>query len=166
MILDSLRTAVLACALPALLTAQAPRPLRIAAASDLQAVLPDIVREFKRTASADVTVSYGSSGTFFAQIQNGAPFDVFLSADVDYPKRLAAAGAADPGTLRQYASGHLVLWARRDAKIDLSRGLAALTDARVKHVAVANPKYAPYGRAAEAALRAAKLYDTLQPKLV
>ncbi|HET9012192.1 MAG TPA: molybdate ABC transporter substrate-binding protein, partial [Gemmatimonadaceae bacterium] len=145
---------------------QAPKRLTIAAASDLQTVLPDIVRDFERAGSATVAVSYGSSGNFFAQIQNGAPFDVFLSADVDYPKRLAAVGVADSSTMRVYATGHLVLWARRDGKLDLSRGLASLTDARVRHVAVANPKYAPYGRAAVAALRLAGLYDTLQPKLV
>jgi len=166
MIWNSLRGALLACILPALLLAQAPKQLHIAAASDLQAALPDIVRDFERSAAVRVTVSYGSSGNFFAQIQNGAPFDVFLSADVDYPKRLAAAGAADPGTLQQYASGHLVLWARRDAKLDLSSGLRGLTDPRVRHVAMANPKFAPYGRASETALRAAGLYDTLQPKLV
>ena len=155
-----------ACALPASLQAQSPKRLTIAAASDLQTVLPSIVRDFERSASVTVTVSYGSSGNFFAQIQNGAPFDVFLSADVDYPKQLAAAGVADPSSLQVYATGHLVLWARRDTKIDLSRGLASLTDARVRHVAMANPKYAPYGRAALAALRSARLYDTLQPKLV
>jgi molybdate transport system substrate-binding protein len=157
---------VLTCALAATLQAQAPKRLTIAAASDLQTVLPGIVRDFERLASATVVVSYGSSGSFFAQIQNGAPFDVFLSADVDYPKQLAAAGAADPNTLQVYATGHLVLWARRDTKLDLSRGLASLTDARVRRVAMANPKYAPYGRAAMAALRSARLYDLLQPKLV
>ena len=160
---------LLACAavaLPLRLEAQSPQRLTIAAASDLQTVLPDIVRDFERSSSATVVVSYGSSGTYFALIQNGAPFDVFLSADVDYPKRLAEAGAADPSTLRVYATGHLVLWARRDRKLDLRRGLAALTDARVRRVALANPKYAPYGRAAVAALRSAKLYDTLQPKFV
>jgi molybdate transport system substrate-binding protein len=162
----ALAAVLLACALPALVEGQAPKRLVIAAASDLQTALPDIVRDFERVAAATVTVSYGSSGTFFAQIQNGAPFDVFLSADVDYPKRLAAAGAADAATLQTYATGHLVLWARRDTKLDLSRGLAALSDARIRRVAVANPKYAPYGRAAVAALRAARLYDTLQPKLV
>ena len=155
-----------AAALPVLLEAQSPKRLTIAAASDLQTVLPEIVREFERSSSARVAVSYGSSGTYFALIQNGAPFDVFLSADVDYPKRLAVTGAADPNTLRVYATGHLVLWARRDRNLDLSRGLAALTDARVRRVALANPKYAPYGRAAVAALRSAKLYDTLQPKFV
>jgi molybdate transport system substrate-binding protein len=157
---------VLACSAPALLHGQAGKRLTIAAASDLQTVLPGLVRDFERSASAQLSVSYGSSGSFFAQIQNGAPFDVFLSADVDYPKQLAAAGLADPATLQVYATGHLVVWARRETKLDLSRGLAALTDARVRHVALANPKYAPYGRAAVAALRSARLYDTLQPKLV
>ena len=158
--------AVLAAAPPALLHGQASKRLTIAAASDLQAVLPAIVRDFERSAAASVTVSFGSSGSFFAQIQNGAPFDVFLSADVDYPKQLAAAGVADLTTLQVYATGHLVLWTRRDTGIDLSRGLAGLTDAHVRHVAIANPKYAPYGRAAVAALRTAGVYDAVQPKLV
>jgi len=166
MIWNSLRAAVLACALPALLLGQAPKQLTIAAASDLQTVLPEIVREFERTAPARVSVSYGSSGNFFAQIQNGAPFDVFLSADVDYPRQLADAGLADRSTLQVYATGHLVVWARRESKIDLSRGLAVLTDARVRRVAIANPNYAPYGRAAVAALRDAGLYATTRLKLV
>jgi molybdate transport system substrate-binding protein len=148
------------------LHAQASRRLAIAAASDLQAVLPEIVRSFERSTGATVAVSYGSSGTFFAQIRNGAPFDVFLSADVDYPRQLTAARLADPATLQVYARGHLVLWTRRESRIDVGRGLNALTDARIRHVAVANPAYAPYGRAAVAALRSARLYDTLQPKLV
>jgi molybdate transport system substrate-binding protein len=147
-------------------SAQTPKRLTIAAASDLQTVLPAIVREFERSATATVTVSFGSSGSFLAQIQNGAPFDVFLSADVDYPRQLAKAGLADPATLQVYATGHLVLWARREVAIDLGRGFAALTDGRVRRVAIANPKYAPYGRAAVAALRNAGLYDALQPKLV
>jgi molybdate transport system substrate-binding protein len=166
MIRRSLWAVILACGLPACLLAQAPKQLHIAAASDLQTALPDIVRSFERSNSARVTVSYGSSGNFYAQIQNGAPFDVFLSADVEYPRQLADAGLADPSTLQLYATGHLVVWARRDSKIDLSKGLAALSDARVRHIAIANPKYAPYGRAALAALRAANLYDALQPKLV
>ena len=166
MIWNSLRGALLACILPALLLAQAPKQLHIAAASDLQAALPDIVRDFERSAAVRVTVSYGSSGNFFAQIQNGAPFDVFLSADVDYPRQLADAGLADRSTLQLYATGHLVVWARRESKIDLSRGLASLTDPRVRHVALANPKYAPYGRAAEAALRYERIYDAVRGKLV
>ena len=166
MVRNSLSAIGLACALSALLLGQAPKPLAIAAASDLQAALPEIVRTFERSAPVRVAVSYGSSGTFFAQIQNGAPFDVFLSADVDYPRQLVAAGLADPSTVQAYATGHLVIWARHASTVDLNRGLAALTDARVRRVAIANPKYAPYGRAAVAALRAAGVYDAVQPKLV
>jgi len=156
----------LAPLLPTRVVTQGSRRLVVAAASDLQTVLPEIVRGFERSRAATVTVSYGSSGTLFAQIQNGAPFDVFLSADVDYPRQLATAGFADAATLQVYAKGHLVLWARRDSHLDLGRGLVALTDARVRFVALANPKYAPYGRAAVAALRNAQLYDTLEKKLV
>lgn len=145
---------------------QTPTRLAVAAATDLQVVLPDIVKEFERTSPARVAVSYGSSGSFFAQIQNGAPFDVFLSADVDYPRQLATAGLADAGSMEIYATGHLVLWARRGTNIDLSRGLDSLSDARIHRVAIANPKYAPYGRAAVAALRAGGLYGALESKLV
>ena len=156
----------LAALLPGGVGTQARPRLVVAAASDLLTVLPEIVRGFERSRAASVTVSYGSSGSLFAQIQNGAPFDVFLSADVDYPRQLVTAGLADPATLQVYASGHLVLWARRDGPVDLARGLAALTDARVRFVAVANPKHAPYGRAAVAALQSARLYEALRGKLV
>ena len=166
MILNSLRVAVLACALPALLLGQTPKPLTIAAASDLQTVLPEIAREFERTAAARVTVSYGSSGTFFAQIQNGAPYDIYFSADIDYPRRLVASGHADASSLYQYATGRLVLWTRKDSGIDIRGGLRSLSGARVTRIAIANPKYAPYGRAAEAALRYEKIYDAVQGKLV
>jgi molybdate transport system substrate-binding protein len=147
-------------------SAQGVRTLRIAAASDLQAALPEIVERFERDARADVTVSFGSSGNFFAQIQNGAPFDVYFSADIDYPKQLVASGHADGSSLYQYATGHLVLWTRKDSGIDVRTGLRGLTDSRVTHIAIANPKYAPYGRAAEAALRHEKVYDAVRGKLV
>jgi len=147
-------------------TQTAPRRLAIAAASDLQAALPEVVRGFERSASATVEVSFGSSGNFFAQIQNGAPFDLFLSADLDYPTRLAAAGVADGSSLYRYATGRIALWTRRGSGIDVSKGLAVLTEPRVRRIAIANPEYAPYGRAAVAALRQAKLYDTLRSKFV
>ena len=143
-----------------------PRVLTIAAASDLQAALPDLVRRFEREAKAAVTVSFGSSGNFFAQIQNGAPFDVYFSADIDYPRQLVASGHADGASLYQYATGRLVLWTRTDSGIDLRQGLKGLTSARVKRIAIANPKFAPYGRAAEAALRHDKVYDAVRGKLV
>jgi molybdate transport system substrate-binding protein len=147
-------------------SAQERRALTVAAASDLQAALPEIIRTFERETRATVTVSFGSSGNFFAQIQNGAPFDVFLSADIDYPRQLAASGRADGASLYQYATGRIVLWTRKDSGIDVTKGLRGLTDSRIGRIAIANPKHAPYGRAAEAALRYEKVYDAVRPRLV
>lgn len=145
---------------------QAPGPLAIAAASDLQTVMPELTRRFERDAGIHTTVTLGSSGNFFAQIQNGAPFDVYLAADIDYPRRLGASGHADADTLYLYATGRLVLWTRTSTGIDVRRNLEVLRDARVRRVAIANPQLAPYGRAAVAALRSQKLYDEVRGKIV
>jgi molybdate transport system substrate-binding protein len=144
----------------------AQAPLRIAAASDLQAVLPALTARFERDTRHAVDVSFGSSGNFFAQLQNGAPFDLFFSADVDYPKRLESSGLTVPGTLVQYASGRIVLWTRSDTHLDLARGLAVLAEPGVHRIAIANPEHAPYGRAAVAALRHDGLYDRVRAKFV
>lgn len=141
-------------------------PITAAAASDLQVVLPALLTRFERDTGAKVAVSFGSSGNFFAQIQNGAPFDVFFSADVDYPKQLVARGLADGDSLYQYAAGRIVLWTRKDTGIDVRRGLEVLRDARVRRIAIANPEHAPYGRAAVAALRHDNVYDAVRQKLV
>lgn len=147
------------------LLAQAP-PVTVAAASDLQIALPALVARFEQAAGIRVRVTYGSSGNFSAQIRNGAPFDVFLSADVDYPRQLVATGHADAASLYEYATGRIVLWTRTDSGIDVTRGLAVLRDARVRRLAIANPVHAPYGRAAVAALERAGLFDAAKPKLV
>ena len=139
--------------------------LTIAAASDLQGVLPGIVARFEQQTGRRVRVTFGSSGNFFAQIQNGAPFDLYFSADIDYPRRLEAAGTADPGTLFEYAVGSLVVWSPNGG-VDVSPGLGVLTTPAVRRVAIANPEHAPYGRAAVAALKAAGLYEQVRPKLV
>lgn len=144
----------------------AAQTLTIAAASDLQAALPEIGAQFEKDTGQKVTLTFGSSGNFFTQIQNGAPFDVFLSADIDYPRRLERAGLGERGSLYEYATGRLVLWTRNDSGIDLRRGLAVLADPAVRRVAVANPQHAPYGRAAVAALRHEQLYDRVRDKLV
>jgi molybdate transport system substrate-binding protein len=140
--------------------------LAIAAASDLQAVMPALVSQFERDTGIAASVTFGSSGSFFAQIQNGAPFDVFFSADVDYPRRLVASGHAEKDSLYAYATGHLVLWTRSDSGIDIARGLTILTDARVRRIAIANPDYAPYGRAAIAALQHEQVYERVKDKIV
>lgn len=144
----------------------APRRLAIAAASDLQAILPTLVERFQQQTGVVATVSLGSSGNFFAQIQNGAPFDVFLSADIDYPRQLISGGHADSASLYPYATGRLVLWTRTDTGLDVSRGLGVVRDTRVRRIAIANPAHAPYGRAAVAALRQARLYEAVKNKLV
>ena len=144
----------------------AAQNLTIAAASDLQFALPAIAAQFEKDTGQKVTVTFGSSGNFFTQIQNGAPFDVFLSADVDYPRRLERDGLAERESLYGYATGRLVLWTRNDSGIDIRPGLSVLADPRVRRVAIANPEHAPYGRAAVAALRKEQLYERVHEKLV
>jgi len=138
----------------------------VAAASDLQSALPAIVAQFEKDTGQHVRLTFGSSGNFFAQIENGAPFDVFLSADVDYPRRLERSGQAERGSLYEYATGRLVLWTRTDSGIDVRRGLTVLSDARVRRIAIANPEHAPYGRAAVAALRHEGLHERIRGKFV
>ena len=140
--------------------------LAIAAASDLQTVFPAVVTQFEKSSGHHVQVTYGSSGNFVAQIQNGAPFDLFFSADIDYAKRLDSTGLAEPGSLYEYAVGKIVLWTRKDSGIDVTRGLAVLRDDRVRKIAIANPQHAPYGRAAVAALKHDAVYEAIQNKIV
>jgi molybdate transport system substrate-binding protein len=141
--------------------------LRVAAAADLQFALNDLAAQFEKQFGTHLAVTFGASGTFFAQIQNAAPFDVFLSADRDYPVKLESAGLTEPGSLRVYARGHLVLWAPPGATyLFEAKGLNALQDPKIEKIAIANPEHAPYGRAAVAALKTAGLYEELQHKLV
>ncbi len=140
--------------------------ITVAAAADLQFALKDISNRFEQQTGNKVNLIFGSSGNFFSQIQNGAPFDVFFSADLDYPKKLEVAGHAEPNTLYQYATGKVVLWVRNDSKLDLSKGLAVLLDPSVNKVSIANPAHAPYGRAAMAALDHEKLSEKLKDKFV
>jgi molybdate transport system substrate-binding protein len=147
--------------------AASAQTLHIAAAADLQYALADLSTQYEKQTGVKLAITYGSSGNFFAQIQNGAPFDLFLSADTDYPKKLIDAGLAVPGSLRPYAVGHLVLWYPKDSPLGFSDGvLKSLLDPRVQKIAIANPEHAPYGRVAVAVLRGAGLYDQLKSKLV
>jgi len=146
--------------------AQKPETLAIAAAADLVYCLDELNAAFHQThKKITLKVSTGASGIFFAQIQNGAPFDIFLSADMNYPQELIKAGLADSSSLTLYAIGHIVLWSMRP-DIDVARGLEILRDQKIDKVAIANPAHAPYGRAAKAALEHFKLWETVQPKLV
>jgi molybdate transport system substrate-binding protein len=162
---------LLACALGACRPAHEPgKPprveVRVAAAADLNVAIADLSARFSARHPIDVAASYGSSGTFFAQLLNGAPFDIFLSADVEYPRRLVERHVTDGGEFR-YAIGRLVAWTSRDALFAREGfDLASLADRQIARVAIANPEHAPYGRAAVAALRSAGVYDAVQPKLV
>ena len=139
----------------------------IAAASDLNFAFKEIVAEFEKRTGNTVKLSLGSSGNFFAQLSNGAPFDVFFSADIGYPKRLEQAGLAEPGTLYLYAVGRIVLWVPKGSPIDVhALGIEALQHPSVKKIAIANPKHAPYGRAAVAAMEHFKVYGAVKDKLV
>ena len=138
--------------------------ITIAAAADLKFAMDEIVSTFQQAHSADqVDVIYGSSGKFHAQIQRGAPYDLYFSADIAFPRALAKAGFA-ASEVRPYAVGRIVLWsAAMDAR---QMTLASLTDARVARVAIANPRHAPYGKRAVETLRASGLWDKVEPKLV
>jgi molybdate transport system substrate-binding protein len=140
--------------------------LSVAAAADLTFALRDIAAKYQQQTGNTLKISFGSSGNFFTQIQNGAPFDVFFSADIDFPRQLEDAGLAEPGTLYLYALGKIVLWVPTESKLDLARGMNVLLDPSIKKIAIANPKHAPYGRAAEVALRKSGVYDRVQTRLV
>ena len=140
--------------------------LHVAAASDLVYCLEALQVAYSGLApDVDVTVSTGSSGNFFAQIRHGAPYDVFLSADIRYPRALVDAGLAKGETLRTYAIGRLVLWSTRP-EIEVAQGLTSLGSERVRRVAIAQPEHAPYGRAARQVFERSGLWTAVQRKLV
>ena len=143
---------------------QAQTPLRIAAAADLEPVLPPILEQFQRGTGIRAEVTYKDSAMLTAQILNGAPFDLFLSADTGYPRRLIAADMAAEAAPVTYAKGTLVLWERKDSRLP-PPSLALLRNPGLKRLAIADPERAPYGRAAVAALTSLKLYDALRPRL-
>jgi molybdate transport system substrate-binding protein len=144
--------------------ASATEPLRIAAASDLEFAMNEIVLDYQHShPGAAIEVTYGSSGNFTTQIRQGAPFDMFFSADSAYPEELQKAGLA-ASAVRPYGTGRIVLWS---AQVDASKlRLEDLADSKFAKVAIANPRHAPYGQRAEEALRAARLWDAVEPKLV
>src|SRR5271168_2771348 len=150
-----------------LASAARAQEIRVAAAADLKFAMQDVAAQFEKQTGTKVDITYGSSGNFFSQLQNGAPFDLFFSADIDYPRKLEAAGIAEPGTLYEYAIGRIAIWTPADSKVDVSSlGWKTLLDASVQKIAIANPEHAPYGRAAVAALQKAGIYDQVKPKLV
>lgn len=146
---------------------QKPVELTVAAAADLSSALKEMAANYEQKTGVHLKLSFGSSGMLTQELQNGAPFDVFLSADMEYPRQLVVAGLAEGDSLTQYARGKLVLWTPSDSRLDLQHhGLNVLLDPSVKKIAIANPQHAPYGRAAMAALQHAGLYDRVKDRLV
>lgn len=145
-------------------TAAHAEKLTIAAAADLKFAMDEIVGNFRKLRPRDdIDVTFGSSGRFHTQIQQGAPFDIFFSADISLPRELAKAGLA-ASAVRPYAFGRIVLWS---ASRDASRmTLQSLTDPAITRIAIANPRHAPYGQRAEEALRAAGVWNIVESKLV
>ena len=140
--------------------------LTIAAASDLSFAMKELVAEYEQMTGSHVKVTSGSSGNFYAQIQNGAPFDLYFSADIGYPQKLEDAGLTVPGSLYRYAVGRIVLWTGTASHLDVSKGFDVLREPGIKKIAIANPKHAPYGRAAVAAMESFKVYDSVKDKLI
>ena len=161
--MDLIKRLLLACSLLLALPAHAEK-ITIAAAADLKFAMDEIVAGFRKANPRDeVEVIYGSSGKFHTQIQQGAPYDLYFSADIAFPRELARKGLA-ASEVRPYALGRIVLWS---ARLDATRmTLASLLDPAITRVAIANPKHAPYGKRAEEALRAAGLWEKVEPKLV
>jgi molybdate transport system substrate-binding protein len=157
----------LAASLALLVACAAGQGITVAAAADMNAVLPEIATRYTKQTGRTVKLSFGSSGNLTNQIRNGAPFDVFFSADEEYPKQLIADGLAEKDSFYRYAVGRLVLWVPSESTLDLQKlGMQALLDPSVKKIAIANPQHAPYGRAAEAALTHFGIYDQVAAKLV
>jgi len=149
------------------LSSSAQQTLKIAAASDLKFALTDLAATYEKQAGVKLSLTFGSSGNFFAQIQNGAPFDLFFSADSDYPRKLNEAGLVLPNSADSYAIGKLVLWSPGNSKLTPEKsGWQSLLDPSVQKIAIANPDHAPYGRAALEALKNSGLYEKIKSKLV
>jgi molybdate transport system substrate-binding protein len=140
--------------------------ITVAAAADLQFAMQEVASRFQKETGKTVKLIFGSSGNFYQQIPNGAPFDVFFSANLDFAKKLEAAGLIDPGSYYQYARGKIVIWVPKESKLDLSSGIKVLLDPSIKKIAVANPQHAPYGAAAVAAMQHENVYDKVKDKIV
>jgi molybdate transport system substrate-binding protein len=143
--------------------------ITVAAAADLRPAMEEMISRFQgNQGQTDIHIKaiYGSSGNFFEQIRSGAPFDLFFSANTDYPKKLESASLIVPGTYYEYARGKIVLLVTANSNLDVKWGLSLLLDSAVKKIAIADPSHAPYGQAAVAAMKHENIYDKVSGKLV
>src|SRR5271166_6736648 len=166
-ILFGLIAVVLACAVSIPPLEAADREISVAAAADLSSALQEVAANYEKRTGVTVKLSFGASGALTQQIENGAPFDVFFSADMDYPRQLIKDDKADGASLYRYAVGRLVLWVPKDSPLDVEhKGIDVLLDPYVKKISIANPQHAPYGRAAEATLKHYGLYEKIADRFV
>ncbi len=159
------KTLILICSLLLAASTVHAEKITVAAAADLKFAMDEVVTSFKKSnPTEEVEVIYGSSGKAHTQIQQGAPYDLYFSADVAFPQELIKGGFAASTEVIPYALGRIVLWSSsRDAS---KMTLASLTDPKITHIAIANPKHAPYGKRAEEALRASELWEKVEPKMI
>lgn len=142
------------------------RPLTVFGAADLRYAMDEVVTTFKQIhPSVNIETIYGSSGKAYAQIRNGAPYDLYFSANIDYPEKLLQEGYGI-GEAKLYAIGRIVLWQRRGGKLDLSKGLELLRDPSIRRIAIANPEHAPYGVAGMESLKTQGIWEEVQSRLV
>jgi len=154
---------ILLCVTPRLFATE----VVVAAASDMTPAAKEIIADFEKRTGHTVKLTPGSSGNFYTQISNGAPFDVFLSADVAYIRDLEKAGLTEPGSSFVYGIGRIVLWVPRSSSLDVQTlGIKALLQPQVRRIAIANPDHAPYGRAAVSAMEKAGIYSSVKNKIV
>jgi len=159
--------AVVLLGMASLSTRSAAQEITVAAAADMGSALTELAARYQKKTGTSIRLLFGSSGNLTQQIKNGAPFDLFLSADEDYPKQLIEARLAERNSLYRYAVGRLIMWVLKSSSLDIEHhGVNVLLDASVKKIAIANPQHAPYGRAAVAALRHFQLYDKVADRLV
>jgi len=140
-------------------------PLRVAAAADLTKAFTEVAAAYRKQTGQEVKLVFASSGQLTQQIENGAPYDVFASANEDYVDHLDRGNLLLPGTKQTYAIGHLAFWTRAEGP-PCPRTIQELTGPRYAHIAIANPDHAPYGIAAREALQTAKIWDAVKPRLV
>lgn len=147
---------------------KAPGQLLVAAAANMKFALDEIISVFQQEhPDLEIKVTYGSTGNFKSQIEQGAPFDLFLSADVKTPEKLVESGHAVKSSLFEYAAGRLVMWVRTDSNIDVTAlQERTVLDPAVRKIALANPLHAPYGQAAVEALKHFHIYDEAEPRFV
>ncbi|MBV5306584.1 MAG: molybdate ABC transporter substrate-binding protein [Desulfobulbaceae bacterium] len=162
--MNKILSALLFCSLLLVTASARAEKITVAAAADLKFAMGEIITEFKKANPTDeIEVIYGSSGKFHTQIQQGAPYDLYFSADIAFPRELAKNGFA-ASDVTPYAFGRIVLWSE---SLDATKmNLESLTDLTITRIAIANPKHAPYGKRAEEALRSSKIWDKVEAKLV